>query len=82
MSKPQMISLRSGYVQIPYSFLPFTFQFHVMMSENSLLSVLDSENATILDIRFENNGTLSLDASSGSHARQFSSGTSSFKNQI
>lgn len=66
-----MITLRSGVAQIPYSFLPFTFEFRIPDKATSLLAILNAVNETILEIIINENGVLLLEAEMR-HIRQAS----------
>lgn len=66
-----MMTLRSGIVQIPYSFLPFTLEFRIPDKPTSLLTILNAANETILEILVNENKVLMLEAESR-HIRQSS----------
>jgi hypothetical protein len=52
MPQPQIFSLESNTsLQIPYTFLPFALDFHVLWSSGPLLTILDNENASLLQIK-------------------------------
>ena len=53
MARPQLVSLGPGTsLQIPYSFLPFALDFHVLVSRpGPLLTILDQTNSTLLQAR-------------------------------
>jgi hypothetical protein len=53
MARPQLVSLGPGTsLQIPYSFLPFALDFHVLLSRpGPLLTILDQTNSTLLQAR-------------------------------
>lgn len=75
MPRPQLVALGDGTsLQIPYSFLPFAFDFHVLLQSNGqgvpLLSILDLANSTLLQLRIEDGGTaLSVQTILGSGAQ-------------
>uniref|UniRef100_A0A183BTN1 Neurexin-4 n=1 Tax=Globodera pallida TaxID=36090 RepID=A0A183BTN1_GLOPA len=89
MPQPQLVAIGSRSVlQIPYSFLPFAFDFHVLLqrpqlqqqrvgavsgrqhgaeADVALLSILDTANATLLQLSIAelDNGALSIRTSLG-----------------
>ncbi|CAD5226086.1 unnamed protein product [Bursaphelenchus xylophilus] len=62
MPKPQILSIRSGSVQIPYSFLPFALEFRILSGPTPVLSILDSMNGTLLELRVDEHSHLILEA--------------------
>lgn len=52
--RPQLLSIRSGGVQISYSFLPFSIEFRVLPKAGPLLAILDSLNGSLLELRIDN----------------------------
>lgn len=65
MPKPQLITIENGgIVQIAYSFLPFTMEFRVLSKPSSLLSILNSENSTLLELIIDKTNLLNLEAES------------------
>lgn len=57
-----MMSLNSGWVQITYSFLPFTLEFRVLDKPTSLISILDAANETLLNVLIDDQRQVSLEA--------------------
>uniref|UniRef100_A0A7E4UYU3 Neurexin-1a n=1 Tax=Panagrellus redivivus TaxID=6233 RepID=A0A7E4UYU3_PANRE len=62
MPKPQILTIHSGSVVIPYSFLPFAFEFRVLPAASVLLAVFDANNATLVSVAIDANETLLLEA--------------------
>lgn len=64
MPRPQTLSIRSGSVQIPYSFLPFSVEFRLLPRPSTLLSIHDSLNVSLVELLINDNHTLVLMADS------------------
>lgn len=64
MPRPQTLSIRSGTVQIPYSFLPFSVEFRLLPRPSNLLSIHDSLNVSLVELLINDNHTLVLEAES------------------
>jgi hypothetical protein len=62
MPRPQTLTIRSGSVQLAYSFLPFTLEFRLLSKQASLLSILNDSNQTLLEIFVDENLSLALEA--------------------
>lgn len=62
MPRPQTLTIKSGSVQIPYSFLPFSIEFRLLPKQTTLLSIHDTTNETLLELLVDGNQTLLLEA--------------------
>ncbi|KAI6237780.1 hypothetical protein M3Y95_00301000 [Aphelenchoides besseyi] len=62
MPRPHLLTLRDATIQIPYSFLPFAFEFRILPRPASLLSILDLLNTTLLELIVDEQGRLILEA--------------------
>uniref|UniRef100_A0A914KRN8 Uncharacterized protein n=2 Tax=Meloidogyne TaxID=189290 RepID=A0A914KRN8_MELIC len=52
--QPQLFSLGlSTSLQIPYTFLPFSLDFYIIPNSGPLLTILDNENSSLLQIKIE-----------------------------
>lgn len=65
MPKPQILSIENdGVVQIAYSFLPFTMEFRVISKPSTLLSILNTDNTSLIDLVIDKMNFLNLEAES------------------
>src|SRR4051812_16947267 len=63
MPSPQLITLlANSRLLIPYSFLPFTVEFRTLHQPTSLLSILDANNITLLELLLDERMDLVLEA--------------------
>ena len=61
MPQPQSLTIQSGAVHIPYSFLPFAFEFRLLPIQSSLLTIIDANNSTLVELVVDGNQTLVLE---------------------
>uniref|UniRef100_A0A915D8B5 Uncharacterized protein n=1 Tax=Ditylenchus dipsaci TaxID=166011 RepID=A0A915D8B5_9BILA len=61
-ASPQTLTIKSGSVQLAYSFLPFTLEFRLLPKAASLLSILNGLNQTLLEILVDDTMSLVLEA--------------------
>ncbi|KAI1708370.1 laminin G domain-containing protein [Ditylenchus destructor] len=64
MPHPQTLTLKSGSVQLAYSFLPFTVEFRLLSKPASLINILNSANQSLLEILVDESLSLALEAES------------------
>ncbi|CAJ0557732.1 unnamed protein product, partial [Mesorhabditis spiculigera] len=61
MARPPSISLHHGAAAwVPFSFLPFSFEFRTLPIPSTLLNLLDTKNGTLLKVSLEDGKTLQL----------------------
>ncbi|VDM43767.1 unnamed protein product [Toxocara canis] len=63
MPRPQLMTIgMGGFVEIPFSFLPFSIEFRILPHPSAILMLSDARNESLLRISINQNGYLALSA--------------------
>uniref|UniRef100_A0A0K0F2N7 Neurexin-4 n=1 Tax=Strongyloides venezuelensis TaxID=75913 RepID=A0A0K0F2N7_STRVS len=78
MPKPQILTIlnEGSSIFVPYSFMPFNFEFRIIKQNSNLLQILNANKDTLLSLSIEKNNSLFLRAEKQGIRQEYFSTTS------